>query len=155
MNKIYYADSSSLVKRHVAEIGSIWSKKEFDPSSGNIVITSKISVVEVLSALNRRCRESALTIADYQDVTVEFLEAVEFEYQIVDLTDVVLLESKRLLETYPLRAGDAVQLASAVISQNILSAKSLSALIFLASDVRLLNAANGEGLFAEDPQNYP
>lgn len=155
MNNFYYADSSALVKRHVAEIGSGWIKDEFDAAGGNIVITTKLSIVEVLSALNRRQREATLAAADYQDIAKAFLEAVELEYQIVDLTDAVLLESKRLLEIYPLRAGDAVQLASAVASQNILSGKNLSTLIFLASDVRLLNAAKSEGLTTDDPQNYP
>lgn len=155
MNKFYYADSSSLVKRHVAEVGSAWIKNEFDAAGGNIIITAKLSIVEVLSALNRRQREATLAAADYQDIFKEFLEAVELEYQIVDLTDAVLLESKRLLELYPLRAGDAVQLASAVVSQNILSSKKLPTLTFLASDVRLLDAAKSEGLTTDDPPNHP
>ncbi|MFN2393658.1 MAG: type II toxin-antitoxin system VapC family toxin [Pyrinomonadaceae bacterium] len=155
MSKFYYADSSSLVKRHVAEIGSHWVRNEFNAASGNIVITAKISVVEVLSALNRRQREAALTTTDYQDIAKDFLKVIELEYETIEITDAVLLESKRLLEVYPLRAGDAVQLASAIISQNLLSAKNLSPLTFLASDVRLLNAAQGEGLITDDPQNHP
>lgn len=154
MNKFYYADSSSLVKRHVAEAGNGFVNSEFAPASGNIVITAKISIVEVLSALNRRLREAALTRVDYQDISTEFLRAVELEYQVVDLTDAVLMESKRLLESYPLRAGDAIQLASAVTAQNLLSANNLSPLIFLASDVRLLDAAHAEGLITDDPQKY-
>lgn len=66
MNKFYYAGSSSLVKRHVAEVGSAWVKNEFDAASGNIIITVKLSIVEVLSALNRRQREATLAAADYQ-----------------------------------------------------------------------------------------
>lgn len=155
MSKYFYADSSSLVKRHVAEAGSAFVKNEFEPASGNIVITAKISIVEVLSAFNRRVREAALTSIDYQDITTEFLKAVEIEYQVIDLTDAVLLESKKLLESYPLRAGDAVQLASAISAQNLLSDNSLPPLTFLASDIRLLNAAQHEGITTDDLQNYP
>lgn len=71
-----------------------------------------------------------------------------------DLTDAVLLEEQRLLETHPLRAGDAIQLASALLANAQLQSANLPALIFLASDARLLTAANSEGLPTDDPQNH-
>jgi len=57
MNLIYYSDSSVLIKRHVHEIGSLWFQNIADPKSGNVIITATLSVVEVISALNRRKRE--------------------------------------------------------------------------------------------------
>lgn len=152
MSETYYADSSALVKRHVAEIGTLWIQKEFSPASKNKIVTAKLSVIEVLSVLNRRRRENSLTANDYAQISTEFLEAVETEYQILELTDAVLLETKRLLEIYPLRAGDAIQLASALLSNNGLLSANFSALVFLASDVRLLSAAKDEGLQTDDPQ---
>jgi len=53
MSETYYADSSALVKRHIAEAGSAWIDQEFDAARGNRIITTKLSVAEVLSALNR------------------------------------------------------------------------------------------------------
>ncbi len=47
---IYYADSSALVKRHIRETGTTWFRALSDPISGNIIITSRISMVEVYSA---------------------------------------------------------------------------------------------------------
>ena len=48
----YYADSSVLVKRHVNEIGSGWFRAIADPAVGNVIITSRVSIIEVYSAFN-------------------------------------------------------------------------------------------------------
>ena len=68
----YYADSSVLVKRHIAEIGSAWVRALVDPALGNLITTMHISVVEVYSALNRRVREATLTPADYVRMVADF-----------------------------------------------------------------------------------
>lgn len=154
MNIFYYADSSALVKRHIPEIGSQWIEQEFDAASGNRIITSKITIVEVLSAMNRRHREASISTAEYAKFSADFLAFTETDYRIFEFTDAVLIESKRLLETHPLRAGDAIQLASALLANAQLQSAKLPALIFLASDARLLTAANVEGLQTDDPQNH-
>lgn len=41
----YYADSSVLVKRHVNEIGSDWFRALADRAAGNVIITSRVSIV--------------------------------------------------------------------------------------------------------------
>jgi hypothetical protein len=43
----YYADSSVLVKRPVQEIGAAWFRALADPPTGNLIITARISLVEV------------------------------------------------------------------------------------------------------------
>src|SRR4028118_310831 len=154
MNQSYYADSSALIKRHVAEVGSLWVQQEFDAKSGNQIITLKLSIVEVLSGLNRRKRELNLLATQYALFSGDFLKVAKNEYELFDLTDIVIAESRRLLENYPLRAGDAIQLASALLANAQLQSAKLLALIFLASDTRLLNAAQSEGLQTDDPQNH-
>lgn len=154
MSEFYYADSSELIKRHISETGSAWVKQEFSQSSGNDVITSKLGIAEVLSGLNRRRREASISTADYTKFSKDFTAVSRFQYKMMDLTDAVLLEAQRLLETYPLRAGDAIQLASALLANAQLQSANLPALIFLASDARLVPAAKGEGLLADDPQNH-
>lgn len=108
MSETYYADSSALVKRHISEIGSGWIEKEFDPASGNKITSAKLSIVEVFSAMNRRLRELSISGAEYTKFSNDFLSFVETEYEMIDLSDAVLLESQRLLGNYPLRAGDAI-----------------------------------------------
>ena len=154
MNVFYYADSSALVKRHIPEIGSAWIEQEFDAAAGNRVITAKLTVIEVLSAMNRRQREASISATEYAKFSSDFLAFVQSDYRISELTDAILPKAQRLLETYPLRAGDAIQLASALLANAQLQTANLPALIFLASDARLLTAANGEGLPIDDPQNH-
>jgi len=43
----YYADSSALVKRHVNEIGSGWFQALADSATGNVITTSRISLIEI------------------------------------------------------------------------------------------------------------
>ena len=154
MNVFYYADSSALVKRHIPEIGSAWIEQEFDAAAGNRVITAKLTVIEVLSAMNRRQREANISATEYAKFSSDFLAFVQSDYRISELTDAILPEAQRLLEIYPLRAGDAIQLASALLANAQLQSANLPELIFLASDARLLTAANGEGLQSDDPQNH-
>jgi predicted nucleic acid-binding protein len=104
--------------------------------------------------MNRRQREVSISQNEYAQFSGDFLAFVETDYRIFELTDSVLLESQRLLENYPLRAGDAVQLASALLANAQLQSAKLPTLIFLASDVRLLSASKDEGLQADDPQNH-
>ena len=85
----YYADSSVLVKRHVNEIGSDWFRALADPTTGNVIITSRVSIIEVYSAFNRRVREASLSPLDYAQLAADFASIYGTEYQVVELTVVV------------------------------------------------------------------
>jgi predicted nucleic acid-binding protein len=151
----YYADSSVLVKRHVHEAGSAWFQALTDPAISNIVITARISIVEVVSALNRRVREANISSNDYSDLVTDFLDTCTTEYELVELTEAVVAQARQLLERHTLRAYDAVQLASALIAQQSLLSAGLPTLTFLAADDRLVHAAQAEGLPTDNPLLYP
>jgi uncharacterized protein len=155
MNEIFYADSSVLVKRHVSEIGSVWFQNLVLPASNNSMITAKLSIIEVFSAFNRRKREATISQIDYNDFATGFALNSNNEYHLLDLTDSIIVESQRLLETHPLRAGDAIQLATAIYARNMLQNSGLSAPIFLASDNKLLDAAIAEGFITDNPNLHP
>ncbi len=151
----YFADSSGLVKRHVSEIGSQWFSQIADAQTGNTIIISRLSISEVFSAFNRRQRELSLSQADYQKVAQDFEDYCQTQYQIIEITEEVSEKSRGLLEKYPLRASDSIQLASAVSTNENLKQANFPELIFLASDQKLLDAANGENLQNDNPQNRP
>jgi uncharacterized protein len=151
----YYADSSVLVKRHVNEIGSDWFRALADSATGNVIITSRVSIIEVYSAFNRRVREASLSLLDYAQLAADFASIYGTEYQVVELTVVVADRARVLLEHYALRAYEGIQLASALITSEALQSAGLSALIFLAADDRLLNAARAEGLAVDNPNAHP
>lgn len=107
----YYVDSSVLVKRHVQETGSAWFRALCAPNAGNVIITTRLSMAEVYSALNRRRREAEINALDYQDLVGDFEAVCSTQYQITEITPAVIRRSRSLLEQHPLRAYDAIQLA--------------------------------------------
>ncbi len=155
MSQIYYADSSVLVKRHIHEIGTDWLLELLDPSSNNAFTTSTLSIVETLSALNRRVREATIDSNDYPKIAGDFLAVSNNDYRFVNVTMETIDKTQRLLETYPLRAGDAIQLASAIVSRTTMLEANLAAPIFLASDNKLLDAAIAENFTTDNPLLHP
>jgi predicted nucleic acid-binding protein len=77
------------------------------------------------------------------------------EYQLVELTSSVVEQARLLLEHHPLRAYDAVQLASALVAQHALQSVNLLPLTFLSADDRLLVVAQAEGLVTDNPNTHP
>lgn len=150
----FYADSSVLVKRHIAEQGTLWFRQLADPASGNVIITARVSVVEVFSALNRRVREGTLNQATYVAVAADVEAACAAEYRLIELAPPLSGLARVLLERHPLRAYDAVQLASALSATATLRAAGLPTLTFLSADTRLLDAARAEDLAVYDPQPH-
>lgn len=59
--------------------------------------------------------------------------------------------AKALLVQHPLRAYDAVQLASALVSNQQLATADLDPLVFVCGDSRLLEIARQAGLETIDP----
>lgn len=112
-------------------------------------------MVEVYSALNRRLREAHLSLVDYAQIATDFATICLTEYELVELTPPVVERARLLLERYPLRAYDAVQLASALSANDALQAADLSLLTFLAADDRLLDVAQAEGLATDNPNMHP
>lgn len=55
--KCYYLDASALVKRYVDERGSGWIRAIIDSEEETLLSTSRMTIVEVISAFSRRLRE--------------------------------------------------------------------------------------------------
>lgn len=150
----YYADSSVLVKRHVLETGTVWVQQLMDPVTGHAIVTTHLSLVELYSALNRRVREQSLTAVDYAQISTDAQSLFVGQYGIIPLIQAIVSNALILLERYPLRAYDAVQLASALYARQSLLAAGSSAPIFLSADDRLLAAAQAEGFVTDDPNRH-
>jgi predicted nucleic acid-binding protein len=152
---VYYADTSALVKRHAIEKGSAWVKTLFTPSANNTVVTARISVVEVISALNGKVRNKEIDISDYRLASTDFTATCINEYQLIELATPIYDRACQLLEKYKLRAYDSVQLAAALLTNATLQASGSPTLTFLVADSDLLKAAQGEGLPTDNPEDHP
>jgi hypothetical protein len=155
MVNAYFLDTSALVKRYIAEIGSNWVKVITNPAVSNDLAISQITWVEVLSALSRRQREGSLSADDFNSVFQYFSNDFDTQYRVIEVDKALIQSAGQLVIQYPLRAYDAVQLASALRLQSIFSQMSNMQLIFLSADNRLLNIAHSQGLVTDNPNNYP
>ena len=151
----FYADSSVLVKRHVREAGTDWFATVADPATGNTILTAHVSVVEVISAFQRRVREGVLGAAHATRLGEDFQALCQAEYRLIALTAAVIDRACQLLVRHPLRAYDAIQLAAALIANEALVTAGVEALTFLSADRRLVDGARVEGLTAADPSTFP
>ena len=67
----------------------------------------------------------------------------------------VIAEAGRLVETHPLRAYDAVQLACALLVRRGLGWAGRASPRFVAADAALLAAARAESFLFDNPLEYP
>ena len=133
-----YFDASALAKRYVRETGSTTVRRLLATGSA---ATSRLSDVEVSSAIVRRAREGAFT-SDERDLMLAAFQHDVPALAMVELTSEITADARTLLLRYPLRAGDAVQLASGLYLQRQLARP----VPFVAYDRRLVLAARAEGL---------
>jgi predicted nucleic acid-binding protein len=151
----YFLDSSALVKRYVAEAGTAWIQALTGPSARNQLIIARITCVEVVSALARRERTGVLPAAAVARAIDAFRYDLDIQYRVVELDRALAEMASQLVVKHPLRAYDAVQLASARRIQPAFGQAEPVSLIFLAADDRLLAIASAEGLPTDNPNRHP
>ncbi len=126
------------MKRYVREPGAVAVRRWLQAGPA---AASRLSEVEVASALVRRAREGAFTAAE-RDRALASLTHDFAALLIVELTREITADAQALLLRHPLRAGDAVQLAGGLFLQREMG----QPLPFVAFDDRLVEAARREGL---------
>jgi uncharacterized protein len=151
----YDFDASALSKRYVRETGTPWIRTLVNSGAAHILLTARITMVEVYSALARRKREGSVSAADCDIAIQAFTAHSTSDYDFVELDLNVVHLAQELLNRQPLRAYDAVQLASALIANRALQAAQMAPLVFLSADDRLNAAAKAEGLPVDNPNTHP
>jgi predicted nucleic acid-binding protein len=150
-----YIDTSALVKRYVAEVGSAWIRRMVARPVQDVIYTAALTEVEVRSALQRLIREGRLDTAQAQRLTQRVLQHFTRRYQLIRMTRPVVAEAGRLVEGYPLRAYDAVQLACALTVRRSMHRRGMPSPLFVTADTTLLAAAQAEGFPVDNPLQYP
>ncbi len=151
----YFWDSSVLVKRYLVETGAQWVRSVIAPGAGNISTIAQITPAEVVSAIVRKQRASIISQRKAHVLRLFMDRHVRRDYLRIDLTQAIVKNAENLLEKHPLRAYDAIQLASALENSARLAAAGISRMIFVSADMRLLSVANSEGLLTDDPNLHP
>jgi uncharacterized protein len=152
---IIFWDTSALVKRYIAETGTPWVRGTIALSAGHKAVIAKITAVEVASAIARRIRDGSVTQRSAQAAQLLFERHIRREYTVIAVTDSVIMSATALSYRLPLRAYDAVQLASALEANQRMILAGFQPLLFLSSDRNLIKAAHLEGLLTDNPETYP
>jgi len=135
---MHYFDASALAKRYVRETGSQTVRRLLGTGAA---ATSRLSEVEVASAIARRAREGVFS-PDQRDRVLEALSNDVPALAVVELLPEIAAEARSLLRKHALRAGDSIQLASGLYLQRQLGRP----IPFVVYDERLAAAARAEGL---------
>ena len=132
-----FFDSSALAKRYIQEAGS--DRLEEILFGASSLGVSMICLSEVISALCRRRRERRLSKQQYLRAKQALFQDLE-DSSIVGVTEAIVAHAVQLLERWPLRSSDSLQVASAA---------EWSADLFVSADERQCVAARGYGLQVE------
>ena len=150
----YFIDSSALVKRYISETGSAWVSDLFDPIVNNEVFIAAITGVEIVAAITRRTRGGSISATHAAKACNQFRNDLQTEYQIIEITESIIISGMTLAQTYGLRGYDAVQLAAGCAVNVLCIANSLPPMLFVSSDNELNLVASSEGLIVENPNMH-
>ncbi len=153
MSTVYF-DTSALVKGYIAEIGSAWVRALLDVQSP-IVFTSLLTVIEGVCTFARRQREGMMSPQDHRQLLAVFDHDFAHRYNILEVGTIVIDTARQMANRHPLRAYDAVQLATAWSLNQDLVNDGERPLTFICADDRLLAIAQAKGLRTDNPNHHP
>jgi hypothetical protein len=151
----YCLDASALVKRYAEESGSAWVLHITDTPAQHTILLAEITLAEVGAAMAAKQRApGGLTLEERDRALSRFLQDCDEHFLLAPVDRGVIDRAVELTQRYRLRGYDAIQLATALVASEELTAQALPPLVFVASDDDLLTAANAEGLSAENPMDH-
>ena len=134
-----YFDTSALIKRYVDEPGRV---PVLQLLRRHACVTSAVLPVEIQSALRRRVSEGTLDVADASGI-LKRLAADRAFWTLVEVGSEVLDAAEALAAAHPLRALDAIHVASARV---VAGRTAPTLLTFVSADVRQTAAATALGM---------
>ncbi|MFQ5684339.1 MAG: type II toxin-antitoxin system VapC family toxin [Candidatus Binatia bacterium] len=144
---VYFFDASAIVKRYLLEAGSEWVRQIIAHEQPRIFI-SALSGAEVFSAIMRKGRTREVTLSERDKALSVFRQEFTTRYAVLPPGSGVIQKAMDLLLTSPLRAYDAVQLASVLVLPPPPHGTNL---IFVSADEGLLSVTKQLGLLTENP----
>ncbi len=152
---VFYFDTSALVKRYVAETGSVWVTGLCRLSTDNLIATACIAKAEAAAAFARKHRSGDLSQTHYTEVLRDLSHDFAHQYLLVEVDQTLVDRAVELTQRQKLRGYDAVHLAATLTLNDTLTEAQLPPLTFVAADDNLLEAAQSEGLSIRNPNHLP
>ena len=150
----FYFDASALAKRYTDEIGS----DEVDFLFANVPLEQMqcliLGAMEVLWICVRKRNDGRITHSHFTQAT-RYLEQevidTNSDFKTISVPDTLVLNSMSLVESHSINSVDAIVLRSALDIAAELH-RTDNRLVLVASDQRLLRAAQTEGLLIFNPE---
>jgi predicted nucleic acid-binding protein len=134
-----YFDTSALIKRYVQEVGR---REVLDLLRRNQCVVSAVLPVEVRSALRRRAAEKTLNVTRVPSI-LKRLAADRAYWTVIEVSRDVLATAESLSSAHPLRALDAIHIASAKLFGDRISSQTFT---FVSADLRQTKATEALGV---------
>jgi predicted nucleic acid-binding protein len=138
MNHVYF-DTSALIKRYVEELGR---REVLTLLRESQCVVSAVLPVEVRSALRRRVAEKTLDAKRAPGI-LKRLAADRDYWTIIDVSREVLATAEALTSAHPMRALDAIHVASAKLFADRAAVPTFT---FVSADLRQANVADALGI---------
>lgn len=149
----FYWDASALVKRYARETGTPLVNHLFSSVAAERMISQVIGLGEVISVFVRKKNVHIITDVAFAqalvDLRAEVIDPVAFKLASVE--DSLVFASHPLIQKHTLNATDALVLRSALDAVATLRPEG-NDLVLVTSDLRLLHAAQVEGLRTFNPE---
>jgi predicted nucleic acid-binding protein len=149
-----FGDTSALAKLYIAEGGSEWATAR---SAANGVVISRLTTLEMASAIRRFTAKRSLSDQTREDLYARFLRDAA-RFQVVSITDRLVTSAGSLMLSggvgERLRSLDAIQLATARWWFEQARALTIEPGAFVVADRPLREAAVALGLDVENPEDY-
>ena len=150
----YYLDASAIVKRYLHENGSQWVTALWQRTGEVSLFSGELVDVEVVCALSRARREGRIGMKRRNASAALFILEVQEVLESISVSAEIRHSAHRLALRHPLRAYDAVHLATALALEKRLRRSGISVPVFISADANLLAAARVEGLMIENPNEH-
>jgi predicted nucleic acid-binding protein len=150
----FYFDASSLATRYAPESGSALVHATLDTVPNARLILLNIGLGEIVSILVRKRNAGAISHTYFRQVLLNFQSEIVRAADInkVPVTGRLVTASFPLIVAHSINSTDALILKSALTTARRLRATG-DDLVLVASDQRLLRAAQAEGLTTFDPNS--
>ncbi len=142
-----YLDTSALIKLYIEEEGTAKVVSIATGADAQHVVILDITRVESRSAVRRRERASDISGPEANGVLSRMEQDESSFFLVQPSSSGVIEEAARLVDRYPLRALDALQLAGSLVFQR----SAPGPVTFVCADAQLCHAAEQEGLTTLNP----
>lgn len=142
-----YLDTSARVKLYIEEGGTHRVLGLVAVTDDAIAVILDLAIIDARSAVRRRQRERDISGSVAAQILFRLERDASATFLVQPITAAVLEEAARLIDQYPLRAYDAIQLGGCLVVRDRLP----EAPTFVCSDFRLFDVADPEGLAVLNP----